>query len=197
MTDEAREYIKKLRAQAEAERLSVMREKTAELLAVLSENLRPSSILEVGACIGCSGIAVLSSCEGKLTTIEKDAALARRARENFASCGFAARAEVIEGDCYEVVSLIRDSRFDLIVLDGPKGHYDELFLLLYDMLNEGGALFADDVGYHGKTAEVVTAHKHRTIVRAMRKFISAAEESGNAEFYDIEDGVAIVRKERA
>jgi predicted O-methyltransferase YrrM len=58
----------------------------------------------------------------------------------------------------------------------------------------GGVLFTDDVLFHGLVQQEGTvAHKHRTIVNNLRKYIQAA--SNDADFdtklYEIEDGVCV------
>lgn len=192
------EIFERLREEAEREHLPVMREKTASLLKEIVGKLRPERILEIGTCIGISGLTVLSSCEGKLTTVEIDADLAERARQNFRRAGFSERAEVIEGDCTECLKYMESNRYELIVLDGPKGHYAELLEVLKPMLEEGGVLFADDVSFHGKVNSGYKEHKHRTIVRNMEEFLRkiTSDEDFRTEIFAIEDGVAVAVKEK-
>ncbi len=188
----------RIRAEAETERLPVMRERTALLLQETVEKLRPKRILEIGTCIGISGLTALSSCEGVLTTIEINTDLAERARSNFREAGVSERAEVLEGDCFECLKYMELNHYDLVILDGPKGHYSELLDVLKPMINENGVLFADDVSFHGKVNSGYTEHKHRTIVRNMEEFLKklASDKDFNVKIYDFEDGVAVAYKEK-
>ncbi len=192
------EIVARLRAEAEKERLPVMRKETALLLAETVKKLRPERILEIGTCIGISGLTALSACEGRLTTVEIDPDLAERARENFRKAGFSERAEVIEGDCAECLRYMESNRYDLIILDGPKAHYAELFGTLKPMMRDGGVLFADDVSFHGKVNSGYNEHKHRTIVRNMEEFLRklTSDEDFRTEIFAIEDGVAVAVKEK-
>lgn len=196
MTDRVREYLRRIRQDAEGKHIPVMREKTAELLEETVKVLLPERILEIGTCLGVSGITVLSSCQGRLTTLDIDGDIVDIARKNFDYCGLSDRVEFIEGDCFKTLSIMRNNSYQLIVLDGPKGHYGELYGILMSMLEKGGILFADDINFYGLTKLEDCGRKHRTIVRAMRKFVDLAAEdkSADAQFYDIEDGVAVIRK---
>ena len=174
-----------------------MRERTAKLLAEIAREIAPKEILEIGTCLGVSAITVLSSCNGRLTTIDCDGQTLDTARKNFSLAEVADRVTVIEGDCYETASLLKDNRYDLVILDGPKGHTDTLAEILLDMLTDNGVLFVDDIGFHGMTEGCDDpGHKHRTIVRSLRSFRDMVSQNINLEscFYDFEDGVAIIRK---
>ena len=188
------EIVARLRAEAEKERLPVMRKETALLLAETVKKLRPERILEIGTCIGISGLTALSACEGRLTTVEIDPDLAERARENFRKAGFSERAEVIEGDCAECLRYMESNRYDLIILDGPKAHYAELFGTLKPMMRDGGVLFADDVLFGGwVNGKNPVPEKRRMLAEHIREYLTAvcADEDFITSILDIGEGVAI------
>ena len=187
----------KIRSDASSAYLPVMREKTCDLLFGVAEKLRPSEILEIGTCVGVSGLTVLSACRGRLTTVEIDAERAEIAGENFAKAGFSDRVTIVNDDCFVALDYLQDNRYDLVVLDGPKGHCDELFSRLKPMLNPGGVLFVDDVDFHGLTeGKAYPDHKHRTIVNATRRFLQRISTDPDfiVERYEIEDGVIVATK---
>lgn len=199
MTGEDARFIDSLRIAARAAFVPVMRKRTSELLARITEELQPARVLEIGTSIGVSGLTVLLSCEkARLTTIDTDGAAQEIAKRNFAFCGADGRADIIEGDCFEILRYMKGNEYDLIVLDGPKGHYRELSELLLPMLRKGGVLFADDVAFYGKTAGEDTGRKHRAIVRSLREFMELVgnDPSLESEFYDFENGAAVVRKRK-
>lgn len=194
---EIKSFLDDLRRTAREKYIPVMREETAALLAKITAELKPESCLEIGTCLGVSGITVLSNGGKILTTMEIDGERLLEAEKNFTACGLRRRVEFIEGDCFEQLKFIEGNRYDLIIIDGPKGHYDLLYKRLFPMLSVGGALFADDIGFYGKTSgEAYPKHKHRTIVTGMREFINLISSDRNAEckIYDIEDGVAVIKK---
>ena len=157
---------------------------------------QPKEILEIGTATGCSGIAVLSVCSGKLTTLETDSDAYSEARANFIEFGVEDRVTQYYGDAKEVLESL-DKTFDFIFLDGPKAHYLEYYPYLKKMLNKGGVLFADNVLFRGY---VDPANKFPrrfiTIVKRMRKFL--AEISADDDFvscvYEIGDGVLVACK---
>lgn len=197
MDENIREFLKRLRNSAQREFIPIMREKTSELLEKTVKELRPNECLEIGTCLGVSGITVLAAGGKRLTTMEIDGDIIGTAEENFRKCGLRDRVTFLQGDCFETLNFVKDNRYDLIILDGPKGHYAELYKLIKPMLNCGGIIFADDIAFHGLTdGEEYPKHKHRTIVRGMREFIETVKNDAGmkAEFYDIEDGACVIKK---
>jgi len=173
-----------------------MREQTTRLLGDIVRKYNPREILEIGTGEGVSGITALANCTGRLTTIDIDEDAILRAKENLEKCNLRPRCEFILGDCVEVISLM-DNRYDFVILDGPKGQYAKIYELLFPMLEKGGIIFADDIKYLGLVEKDGTpAHKHRTIVNTMRRFIDTLKEDTRVSvaFYDIEDGVAVAEK---
>ena len=188
-----------MRFNAASNFLPVMREKTCDLLSGVAANLSPTEILEIGTCVGVSGLTVLSSCKGRLTTVEIDPERMEIARKNFAEAGFSDRVICINDDCFRALGYLTDNRYDLIVLDGPKGHSDDLYLRLKKLLNPGGVLFVDDVDYHGLTeGKEYPDHKHRTIVNAMRRFLQiiSTDQDFTVERYEFDDGVVVATKKK-
>ena len=185
-----------LREEAFKAHLPVMREETSELLAKIVKEKHPKEILEVGTCIGVSGLTVLSAGNGRLTTIEKDEDLFLRAKENFEKFGFKDRVKQICGLCEEVLEYMRGNRYDLIILDGPKSGLSAQYEIALEMLDKGGIIFIDDINYHGMIQAEGAPHKQRTIILAMRAFLEKIknDERAVATFYDMEDGVAVVEK---
>jgi len=62
----------------------VLRDKSADFLCKLIQDEKPKKILEIGTCIGYSGILMLeNSKESFLTTIEKDKIKTEEAQKNF------------------------------------------------------------------------------------------------------------------
>ena len=88
-------------------------------------------------------------------------------------------------------------KFDLIFLDGPKGQYIKYLPFLKQLLNEGGVIFADNVGLLGLVAnQEKVNHKNRTMVRNMQSFLNEIQTDSdfNSNIYDIDDGYAVIQK---
>lgn len=175
--------------------IPVMRESTAVLLENTVREAMPKRILEIGTSIGTSGIRCLLAAENaRLTTIEIDLDTAEEAKKNFIRFGVQSRAEILVGDCREVMRML-NGRFDFVIIDGPKGHYKEIAERAVSLMPDGGIIFADDTGFHGKIeGGGLPGHKHRTIVNNMREFIDyITGERFETELYGIDDGVAVAK----
>lgn len=194
--EELREFILELRNDAFRRDLPVMRENTAILLEKTVNEVNPKEILEIGTCVGVSGLTVLNSCDGKLTSIENDEIKYDEAKLNFAKCGFKERINLILGDCNQVLQYLRGNVYDFVVLDGPKSSLQTQYEYALEMLSVGGKIFIDDIDYHGYVKSESAPHKQRTIILALRKFIRDLKNDKRVRvtFYDIEDGVAIAEK---
>ena len=141
---------------------------------------KPKEILEIGTATGCSGIAMLSECDGNLTTLETDSDVYSEARRNFAAFGMENRVRQYYGDAKEVIESL-DKTFDFIFLDGPKAHYLEYYPILKKMLASGGVLVADNVLFRGYVdPNNKFPRRFITIVKRMRKFL--AEISSDEDF---------------
>ena len=189
-------YVYDLIVSSREQYIPVMREKTAELLISIVKSRDIDQVLEIGTCVGVSGLCVLQAGAKHLTTIDIDEDAVEKAKANFRACGVYDKADFIVGDCFEVLKYMENNKYDLIILDGPKGHYDVLAKMLLPMLNNNGVLFADDVDFYGYTNAATTKHKHRTIVNGMRSFLSLFADSKEYKVtqYQIEDGVAVIEK---
>ncbi len=196
MNDITKELIK-LRKFATANNIPVLREESAVILKEWLINTNPRRILEIGTSIGTSGILALAVAKNAyLVTIEKNEQVLEQARENFRRLNLLDRANLILGDCFETLMLMNDN-FDFVIFDGPKGHNMELLDLVFPLLSKNGIIFVDNINYHSKVKfEGHIPHKHRTIVRNIRKFIHHIKNNKSIStiFYDDGDGIAIIKK---
>ena len=174
----------------------VLRDRSADFLCEVVKKEKPKKILEIGTCLGYSGILMLeNSQESFLVTVEKDVEKSQEALQNFSQAGLLDRVEVINQDAMEVIqNLVKnEQKFDLIFLDGPKGQYVKYLPNLKKLLNRGGILFADDIYYHGLVKQGYPKHKHRTIVYRLREFIDLITNDKEFEtfLFDIDDGISL------
>ncbi len=183
-----------LRERAKACKNPILRDASFELLVGETEKLQPKKILEIGVNTGLSGIAMLLTAEkATLTGIEIDGENVARAKENYKLFGVEKRAKIFEGDASEIIPVLT-GKYDLIFLDGPKGHYHEYFPHLLAALNVKGMLFADNVLFRGYVSGAVrTPHRYATVKHGMQKFLKDITECGElvTKIYDIDDGVSV------
>jgi predicted O-methyltransferase YrrM len=121
------------------------------LLRVLATAVRARRILEIGTCIGYSGIWLAGALpdDGMLITMEKDPARAAIAKTNFERAGLADRVSVMVGDAQLKIVKVAGP-FDLIFQDGAKPLYVPLLDPLVQLLRPGGLLVTDNVLWDGE-----------------------------------------------
>lgn len=189
--------IYELREQAKSVGEPILRDKSFELLIETAKNKQPKHILEIGVNRGLSGIAMLLECpNARLSGIEIDEEKVKIATQNYKTFGVQDRAKIFFGDASEIIPILT-GKYDLIFLDGPKGHYFEYLPHLLSSLNVGGVLFADNVLFRGYVdGKVKTPHRFNTTKHSMENFLKeiTTNENLNTVILDIEDGVSITEK---
>jgi predicted O-methyltransferase YrrM len=153
--------LEELAARGETDDLPLVDAEVGALLRVLATAVNARHILEVGTCIGYSGIWLAGALPagGMLLTIELDADRARIARENFSRAGISDRVNVMIGDAERLVAKVAGP-FDLIFQDGAKKLYSPLLDRLVALLRPGGLLVTDNVLWDG---EVVPGFKKEPV----------------------------------
>lgn len=191
------ERIYEMRKRAKENGEPILREKSFELLLETVRKKKPEKILEIGVNLGLSGIAMLlNSKSSTLTGIEIDEEKIALARENYKEFGVGNRAKIFQGDASEIIPVLT-GEYDLIFLDGPKGHYFEYLPYLLEVLKPGGVLFADNVLFRGYVdGSVKTPHRYNTTKNSMTRFLDAITSDKNLRttIYKMEDGVSVTEK---
>lgn len=179
--------------------IPIIRPKSRQILMDEVKKASPSKILEIGSAIGYSGLCMLFASSASLVTIEKDEERTAMARQNFERYNVTERVQLINDDALKVLTNLAEegSQFDFVFLDGPKGQYHKYLPLISKLLVKGGTLFADNVSVMGlvDSTEPI-AHKHRTMVVNMRKFLSDVSSSTQFEsqILKVEDGILIAKR---
>lgn len=189
------EEVKKERQKARESGMPVLRDKSFDLLLEIANKKQPQRILEIGTNTGLTGVALLLTVKNAtLTGIEIDESLAEITKNNYRHFAISERAKMFLGDASAIVPVLT-GKYDLIFLDGPKGHYYEYLPYLKDILNCGGVLFADDVSFHGYI-QGKAPKKHNTIKRSIESYLNDITNDNNfrTTIYDIEDGICVSEK---
>ncbi|MGD9330454.1 MAG: class I SAM-dependent methyltransferase [Desulfobacterales bacterium] len=141
--------LEALEAEARREDIPIVGPMVGELLYVLAVVKGARHIMELGAATGYSAIFLAQACaasDGRLTALERDTALARRAAANLAEAGLAQWAEVKCVDAAQELSQTQE-RFDLIFMDIEKEDYLAMLPLCGRVAHRGALLVADNVGF--------------------------------------------------
>lgn len=159
---------------------------------------KPKRILEIGTAIGYSS-AIFSKYlqdDGKIDTLEISHQAVLIARANHKMLGVDDKINIIEGDALKLLPTLKDNKYDVIFIDGPKSHYIQYLPYCLNLLAENGTIIADNVIYKGMVLSDYNEHKQRTAVTKLREFIETVENNNtlDSHLYDIGDGVMVIRR---
>jgi predicted O-methyltransferase YrrM len=143
------------------EDLPIIDAEVGALLRVLVLATRATRVLEIGTCIGYSGVwmAGVLPNGGMLITMESDRQRADVARQNFSNAGLADKVSVIVGDAQRMLQKV-SGPFDFIFQDGDKKLYGPLLDRLVRLLRPGGLLVTDNVLWNGEVVPGFPAERH-------------------------------------
>ena len=148
-----------------ADTRSFIEPEVARLICLLIRLTGAKKVLELGTCIGYSGIWFAESLKatgGRLTTIDYDQKLIAEAKENFKKASVAEYIELIEADITDALPKFADNSFDIVMQDAKKSLYPNLLEDCIRVTRPGGIIVADDALYRAKgITEKLSAHTHR------------------------------------
>ena len=144
-----------------------------KLLYLLARVQGARAILELGTLGGYSTIWLGRGLpvDGRVVTLEADAAYAEVARENLARAGLAEVAEIRVGPALDSLSHLAaagDGPFDLIFLDADKRSNPEYLEWALELSREGTVIVADNVVRGGAVVEAASGD---AAVRGVRRFL--------------------------
>ena len=155
---------------------------------------KPERILEIGTANGYSACCFAKSSGADVITIEKDADIAREARDNIKSLVLSKHISVITGDAATVLDNL-DGGFDFVFIDAAKSAYREFFDKSVKLCNPGAVIACDNVLFKGMTADEALDYnnKHRTNIRNLREFLKYINnlENASTSVSAIGDGLSI------
>jgi len=131
---------------ADADQLAVS-EEDGRLLRVLVVTRSVRHALEIGGANGYSAIWIglgLRETGGRLTSIEYDAARARREAENIRKAGLSDVVTVVPGDAFKQIPKL-EGTFDFVFLDAWKRDYKRFLDLVLPRLDTRGLFLAHNV----------------------------------------------------
>ncbi len=165
------------------------------LLYLLVRMLKPKHILELGTYTGYSAISMARGLEsgGNLISIDKNDELYPFAQQFVEKAGLANKIQLLSGDAKELIPLLEDT-FDLVFIDADKREYIAYYDLLFEKVNKGGFILADNVLWDGKVlAETPDTDEQTQGILAFNKYIQNDKRVENL-LLPLRDGLSIIRK---
>ena len=165
------------------------------VLSMLSHMIRPMNILEIGTYTGYSALCLAEGMpkQGKLITIDINEELEKVVRHYFEKSDFNSLIDYKIGNAMEIIPSLNE-KFDLVFIDADKNNYSNYYDLVFDKVNTGGYIIADNVLWSGKVAENTTKHDKDT--QAIIDFCLKVQQDERVQnvLFPIRDGLLVCRK---
>lgn len=155
-------------------------------------------ILEIGTSVGYSALCLATATGAHVDTVERDESKLDVAEKLWADCGASNSITAYLGDAEQVVpELVKRRKYDFVFIDAAKSKYCRYLDAIYDFIDTGAVIVADDVNFLGLVkGDGYPPHKHRTIVTGMRRFVRAVTDASRFEckMSDVGGGIAVCTK---
>ena len=194
------EIIQDIKNESLDENVPIITDEVLNYMIFTARNIKARNILEIGTATGYSGLflaQIANENSGFLTTMEIDEIRYGKAVENFKKLGLFEKNKMIFGDALEEIpKLNKNVKYDFIFIDASKGQYLNFFEMSYELLNENGIIFIDNLMFRGLVAtdKEEIPKRYKTIVKRLKEFIEKLNEEYNFVLLPFGDGVGIVKK---
>lgn len=165
------------------------------ILYMLCQMIKPNRILELGTFAGYSALCMAEalSSDAIIHTIEVNDELEDFTQAFFDDSEYKDMIKLHIGDAAEIIPALNE-KFDLVFIDANKRHYVDYYNMVFDMLNPGAYIFADNILWDGKVVEEVAAKDKQTQgILAFNKMVQEDDRVENV-ILPIRDGMMVVRK---
>jgi predicted O-methyltransferase YrrM len=165
-----------------------------KLLEMISKMIRPQNILEIGTFTGYSAISLAKGLRtyGKLITIEVNDELSDFANSYICRAGAGEKISQLTGRAQDIIPAL-NIMFDLVFIDGDKREYIEYYKLIFEKVNPGGFILADNVIWGEKILDNKTTDPQ---ARGIIEFNEMIRGETNIEkiILPVRDGLMLIRK---
>ena len=165
-----------------------------QLLAMLSQLLKPKYILEIGTFTGFSALCLAKGLQagGELHTIELRERDAATSRKYFAESTWGSQIRLHVGNALDIIPTLPQP-WDLVFIDADKTGYIDYYELILPRLQENGIIFADNVLFHGQVLEEKIIGKNALAINAFNKHV--AEDARTEQvILTLRDGLMMIKK---
>ncbi|MDR2065908.1 MAG: O-methyltransferase [Prevotellaceae bacterium] len=166
-----------------------------KILEFLSKMIKPKNILEIGTFTGYSAICLAKGlqADGELHSIDINDEILETAKFMIDKSQYADKIYLHEGDAKDVIPAL-NKKFDIVFIDGDKRCYVDNYKAVFDLVNIGGFIFADNVLWNGKVIEPIKPNDRQTAgIMEFNDFVQNDSRVENVLF-NVRDGMMIVRK---
>ncbi len=165
------------------------------VLSMLSHMIQPKNILEIGTYTGYSAICLAEGIKqgGKIHTIDINEELETMVNKYIEKANLKDTITNHIGNAIDIIPNLKET-FDIVFIDADKTNYSNYYDLVFDQVNTGGYIIADNVLWSGKVTDGVKNTDPDT-----QAMIAYSEKIQNDErvqnvLFPIRDGLMIARK---
>jgi predicted O-methyltransferase YrrM len=192
--------IEDLRKESLKENVPIIHNDVRQYIELMIEMNKIKNILEVGTAVGYSAAVFCHAMgtDGKVTTIERNPVMIEKAKNNISNLNLENQITLLEGDANEIIPELKKS-YDMVFLDGAKGHYIHLLDDCIRLLKPGGLIISDNVLYQGMIAsDDLVVRRRITIVKRMRKYLETVSDHPQltTSVLPIGDGLSVSLKRK-
>jgi predicted O-methyltransferase YrrM len=162
-------------------------------LQFISNMIKPLNVLEIGTYTGYSAICLCSGIRtnGKLITMDKNEELQERVESFFDKSDYKNIIDYRIGNALDIIPNL-DLTFDLVFIDADKINNAKYYDLIFDKVNIGGFIIADNVLWSGKILNE-KMDKDTLAIDAFNKKIKA-DSRVEKMILPLRDGLSLIRK---
>ena len=165
------------------------------ILAMISKMIKPKYILEIGTYTGYSAICLCEGLEfgGKLITIDINSDMEAINKKYFDKAGVSGKIKKLTGNALELIPKL-DHGIDLVFIDADKTNYANYYDMVFDKMNAGGIILADNVLWSGKV--LLEEKDMDDDTKALAKFNEKIMNDNRVEniLLPVRDGLMVIRK---
>jgi predicted O-methyltransferase YrrM len=164
------------------------------LLSMFSKMIKPRRILEIGTYTGYSALCLAEGLteDGLLFTIDVNEELETRVQGYFDNSDNRMKLKYFVGDAIRIIPSLNE-KWDIVFIDADKLNYVNYYNLVFDSVEKGGYIIADNVLWSGKVVDSSKLDKDTELLREYNRMVH--EDSRVEEvLLPIRDGLMIARK---
>ncbi len=166
------------------------------VLSMLTHLIRPKTILEIGTYTGYSAICMAEgiAAGGQIHTIDINEELEPLVSKYLALTGNSKKVTMHIGNALEIIPNL-DIQFDLVFIDADKTNYLAYYKMIFDRLDIGAYIIADNVLWSGKVLDE-SEIENDPDTRALVNFNTFVHNDARVEnvLFPIRDGLMVIRK---
>lgn len=165
------------------------------LLKSFVQMIRPKNVLELGTFTGYATLCMAEGLpeNGHIDTIEIDDELEGFIKKWIDKSPYKDKITLHIGDAVKVVPAL-NKKFDLVFLDAEKREYPDYYKQLFDYVELGGYIIADNTLWDGHVVDPEYSKDKQT--KAIKEFndMVAADSRVSVSIVPIRDGLTIIRR---